>query len=443
MPPEINVTLSGRVGSRSVPFRSLLLAALVLTACTGGNADVDVHTGKGVTRVSTAPTAHVAPHDDVVGVDGLVGASFVAARTPGVSVATDAGVVWNIPLTAGSVAAPMAILAATGEPQTLGAVHFLSLRGAGALVVAADNGLFTENNGGLSPAPLNASLGGAKVRSLDSYGADGGEELWLNTDQGLLQVAAGQVVAVDASAVDQGAVNKGTVGGKDGSTIDAVVARSPGRAVLVRGGAAYDVDLTHGTSTAVASGFGALFGSAHGADGAVYLATAAGLVEYGADAKTRLFTFGGANLAAYALAPTPGGVLALTAAGVVQMNANALTRVTEAVDTLPLGITADSTGDVWTLKSGTLSRWHVGLPPSFAKDVKPFFEAHCMVCHATGTNNAPVLNFTDLATAQAQLTEIVRRLQNTASPMPPTAQERLSPTDYQVVIRWQQGGSLP
>jgi mono/diheme cytochrome c family protein len=82
-------------------------------------------------------------------------------------------------------------------------------------------------------------------------------------------------------------------------------------------------------------------------------------------------------------------------------------------------------------------------PPSFATDVKPFFTAHCRSCHATGANYAPQIDLETYATARSWAQASLRRITDTLAPMPPASAEILTPAQYDVVVRWVEGGLLP
>lgn len=112
----------------------------------------------------------------------------------------------------------------------------------------------------------------------------------------------------------------------------------------------------------------------------------------------------------------------------------------------PDALTRDGSGDVWFLDGNALARLSTSIappPPSFVTDVKPFMTAHCRSCHATGANYAPQINLENYATAKTWATQSLARLTATTSPMPPTNTEVLTPAQYDVVVRWVEGGLLP
>ena len=82
-------------------------------------------------------------------------------------------------------------------------------------------------------------------------------------------------------------------------------------------------------------------------------------------------------------------------------------------------------------------------PPSFAADVKPFMTMHCRSCHATGASYAPVMDLENYSVAKAWASQTIRRLTDTSAPMPPANREVLTPAQYDVVVRWAEGGLLP
>jgi cytochrome c5 len=111
----------------------------------------------------------------------------------------------------------------------------------------------------------------------------------------------------------------------------------------------------------------------------------------------------------------------------------------------PGGLATDANGDAWVIDDASVLHYKSGDPVSFAKDVKPFFAAHCASCHKEGAEGAPKHDFEDFATATEYAESIAKKL--TAPPgmgvMPPASVETLGASDYAVVIRWIGSGQAP
>jgi hypothetical protein len=317
-------------------------------------------------------------------------------------------------------------------PKSTGAVELLVARDDGGLLVLADEGLFADSAGYLLSSPLSVDLVPLGVTSLDALGSESDEEIWLTASDGAHRVADGKMRRFSV----QGSTH----------TPSHVVAVAPAQAVLVAGPKVYFVDLGEGYALEAEIELGTVTGAAHGDDGTVYLATDAGLFTRTRSGMMTLRTLappGEAPLAIRAVNASYGAVIAVTATDVVNLVGEAPSIIGEAgADASSTGV--DATGDVWVASAEGLFHHKTGKPVSFATDVKPFFEAHCMTCHGVGKSSAPDRVLTDYDVALGLADEIVIRLRaSDATTMPPPNEEVLTAADYAVVTRWVAQGALP
>ncbi len=409
--------------------------ALAATAC-GGRSENLVVTQPPVPtsivqRIEGAPADAAAV--DRVEVGAAAAPSALSSMAGLIAVGTPAG------LFAGSRAqpntlSPVLVLADSSEPQTTGAVYLMARRSSGGLLVYAENGLFHDSVGSLLPSPLSGALAGRPLTSLDAFGSGDSEELWM--------VAGG--VGTHASG---GQLTTFQIG--DGTSVpDAVVAVDTERAIVAQGGAAYLLELDQLQATPIAEGLGHVNGFDRSEDGSTYLATESGLLERSRAGDVSLRTLapvGSAAVNVLGVSAAFGSVVAETSKWLARVDANSAAKLGSAAAPRPgRGIAIDTNGDTWSADEGKLFRVLTGRPVSFGSDVKPFFDRHCMSCHRTGAQGAPVRNFDDFETAKSFSALIARRLQAIGIlPMPPAYVETLTAADYAVVIRWIGGGLQP
>ncbi len=320
-----------------------------------------------------------------------------------------------------------------GAPLTLTAVSALTPRGAGVLVAGAA-GLFVDQSGRLLPSPMSANFPAGSVRFLDLTGTS----LWVTTADAV-QVNT-TTATREALAVDDP---------KDRGAVQLVAGRSATTALLVQGTSLYSVDLGAQTVTTLARGVGTITGVAHLSDGAAALASSSGvLVVSPADVVTRhtLSAAGADPVPVLAVTTWGEDLVALTATQVLRVGATgAPTLLTEVSHATAKGLASDGV-DLFVLDGSGLARLTTqvdGTAPSFARDVAPFMTTHCQSCHATGAQYAPVRDFTNFGVAKTNASVILRRLKDTAAPMPPALTEVLTPAQYDVVVRWVNGGFAP
>ncbi len=322
---------------------------------------------------------------------------------------------------------------ADGESMTLGDIRTAAPRGL-SLWLGTSTGLFHEANRRLLRSPLSDTLAGNELVALSGYTQDGAEELWVITPAGLSYVAQGQLTPVQLA-----------VSGHVAPAPSAVIAVGLGQAVVVVDHDAFFVDVPNSKAAWVAKGVGTVSALGRHEDGTALIASDLGLfvrnrlgqvehVSFGAPVQDVTVTLGTTFIA------SQGSLAQLDAAGHVG------TRLGAVAQPLAHGVAFDSRGNTFAIDGARLLKFATGTStdPSFETDVKPFFAAHCMSCHATGDNGSPILALTTYATAKAKATTIAKRLQSQGGPpMPPESTEVLRPADYSVVLRWVASGQQP
>ena len=416
-------------GLRCVPLMRAAFLLLALCACEGGSIMVppSTVTVPAPTVVSGALTEGEALHRTeqalpagVVSV-GRVNDSPVIATADGV-----------LQLQGTSfVALPVG---AAGEAMSTGAVHFLAPRSTGLLAVA-EGGLFHDWEGHLLRSPLSDSLAMVSVQAIDAFGSGGAEELWLVEAGALSHVANGHRATL---TLQDGAASQ---------TVDVAVAAGANKAVVSSGDRLYRLDLAANTAAALAAQVPTISAFAHADDGTVYLATVGGLITVRTDDTVTLTTFaadGAAGQAVSDVAVLDSELFAVSGGRLVTRGATGFTTVANVAAPIARGLTIDSHGAVFAVDGAVLARLSSDRPVSFATDVKPFMNAHCQSCHATGLQYAPIRAFDTLEVSSQYADLIIKRLKaDGTAPMPPPNSEVLTPDQYAVVLRWVQGGKQP
>lgn len=413
-------------------MRPLLFAAVaVMTACTGE------------IRVPVTPTPVVVPDITVVSV-----APREAATRPERTLQGD----WSNPsalwLQQGAVtvldgaavkqrsdAAFINVAVGTDtEPRQVGTLRAVTRRADG-VFLASTGGFFHDAPGRLLRAPVSDDFTMSTVSFVDAVGA----ALFVTTATGGYRVRDGHREAVRVSDPDET------------GTLQLVAGRTEDTALVVMGASLYAVDLSARTIKPLARGLATVTAVDHLADGSVLLGTSAGLVTVKSDDTVTRATLSadGSDVAIVDLQVTTDATLVATATQVLQLTAGGPVVLGDVTKPWPDALTKDAAGDVWFLDGATLVRLSTSTvvveppPVSFAADVKPFMTAKCATCHATGANYSPVINLENYGTAKTWATNVVNRLQDTLAPMPPASTEVLTPAQYDVVVRWVEGGLLP
>ncbi len=313
-------------------------------------------------------------------------------------------------------------------PSEVGTLKALSRRGEG-VFFASTGGFFHDAPGRLLRAPLSDDFTMAAVRFVDATGA----ALWVTTATDAYRILNGHREAVRVSDPEET------------GALQVVAGRTETKALVVLGSSLYAVDLEARTIKPIARGVGTVTAVDHQADGTVLLGTSAGLVTVGTDDVVTRQTFA-SDVAIVDVEVIGEVTLISTTSQLLQLTATGSVILADLAQPWPDAVTRDAAGDVWVLDGAALVRLSTSVtvpPPSFAADVKPFMTAHCKSCHVAGANYSPVINLENYATAKQWAWQLVSRLQDTSAPMPPTSTEVLTPSDYDVVVRWVEGGQLP
>ncbi|MDP1823936.1 MAG: hypothetical protein Q8L48_11865 [Archangium sp.] len=310
----------------------------------------------------------------------------------------------------------------TDTESTLpGVVKALSRRGEGVLL-AATGGFFHDAPGRLLRAPVSDDFSMETIRFIDAVNG----AVWVTTSTDAVRVLNGhrETVRLNDEA-EPGAVQ-------------AVVGRTAASALVVKGASLYEVDLGAKTVKTLARGLATVTAIAHRGE-TVLLGTSDGLIEVGTTVTRHTL---GPIVDLEVVGDT---TLVTTTSQVLQVSSVAVV-LADVTQPWPDALTKDGTGDVWFLDGASLARLSTSItlpPPSFAADVRPFMTAHCRSCHATGANYAPQLDLENYGTAKTWAARTVSRLTDTLAPMPPANTEVLTPAQYDVVVRWVEGGLLP
>jgi hypothetical protein len=412
---------------RRSPFLALLLAACSADAepspespkGTAAPVVVKVVEGEPGAGTNAVPTAQVS----------ITGAAPVLGVAGGhVVVATDRGV-YRASLTGDDKLQEMPLALSEGEVATVGKPVSVTPRGTEGFVLLTESSqLFHAQDQRIARSPLSTALEGKQVSIVDALGEGPSETLWLTTAQGVLVHRKGTLQPVSLPGADKAVAALG---------IDAE------HGLLVGTQGLWEVDLgTGATASRGSAGVSGVRGAYRDDTGTLFLATDAGLLVRSATGELSRYTLAPAAAAPRAVRAVTAGVegaYALVDDDLVGLAAGKTTVFARGVREA-LALALDANGDLWTATPSTLTRHRAGKPASFAVDVKPFMQAHCMSCHAG--KGAPTRAFDQYDVAKTFAKEIALRLRAAGRPvMPPTSTEQLEPADYRAVLRWTQTGT--
>lgn len=404
-------------------MRSLLFSSVLLAACTGAiqvTPPPSEIPAMGV--VMNAPVARPRPHRTTQGEWSRPSALWLQA---GEVTVLDGELVRQ---RSGDDFATLAV-GTDDALQQPGVVKAVSRRGGG-VMLAATGGFFHDAPGRLLRAPISDDFAMSSLRFVDVVGA----ALWVTTSTDATRVLGGHRVSVR--------INDSSETG----AVQALIGRSTTAALLVKGTSLYEVDLAGNTVKTLARGVGTVTAIDHRGDVAL-IGTSEGLLEVAADGTVTRHTLSATEEGQAIVDIEVVGELTLvtTTSQVLQLG-TVIVVLADVTQPWPDALTKDVNGDVWFLDGAALVRLSTSVmvpPPSFEADVKPFMTAHCRSCHATGASYAPQLNLENYTAAKNWAVQSLNRITDTVAPMPPANREVLTPAQYDVVVRWVEGGLLP
>jgi hypothetical protein len=320
------------------------------------------------------------------------------------------------------------LYAEASDPQSLGAVKQIVPRVAGGAWLAADNGLFMLEGDYVSHSPVMAGMGPLAGASEAPKGILTG--LWLAASDGVYRRTPQDTQRYDVDGYAQNAsaiAAEQTGAGAFALLGPSLVLLTPGDTVPQ---AALPPDDVGGVQ-ALAGGSGALFA-----------ATDRGVFRWKpalTPAWTR-FALDGTGALDLQLDPVSGAAWVMTATALIRIDGDAITSFARPDGTQLLAV--DRLGDLVTAKGATLVQLKTGagaMAATFSADMKPFIEAHCVMCHA---------DFTDVAAFSQNALEALQRVRSGDMPrcnggLPCPADQHLSPDQYAVLEAWIRGGEQP
>lgn len=330
----------------------------------------------------------------------------------------------------GSGFKPLAIGTAT-DPRSPGAIRAVTAR-QGGVFLAGTEGFFHDAPGRLLRSPLSDAFAMESVRFIDFI--DGA--LYVTTATETVRVLQGRREAIRIDDAEEP------------GALQAVVGRSATRALVVKGASLYAVDLSARSVKTIARALPTVTALSHRGD-VVLLGTTEGLVEVRDDDAVTRRTLAAAGAAPQAIIDVESlgtASLVSTASQVLQVTESGAVVLADVAQPWPDALAKDAAGDVWFLDGTSVARLSTSVTPSapsFAADVRPFMQAHCRSCHAGGANYAPVIDLENYGVAKTWAQASLARITDPLSPMPPASAEILTPAQYDVFVRWVDGGLLP
>lgn len=321
----------------------------------------------------------------------------------------------------------VAILVGTDSaPNTMGQLKAMTRRNGG-VFIASTTGFFHDAPGRLLRAPVSDDFSMAQVRFVDASS----NALFVTTDAEAYRVFNNRRDAVRVNDADET------------GALQVVAGRSDTEALLIRGASLYLINLEAKSVKVLARGLGTVTAIDHLADGSVLFGTSSGLITVANDDSVSLHTFGSEIID---VEVTEDATLVMTNSKLLQLTTTGAVVLADVSEAWPDAMTKDAAKDLWFIDGANVVRLSTSTtapPPSFAADVKPFMTAHCASCHKSGAGYAPIFDLENFGTAKRYASLVLNRLQDTAAPMPPTSTEVLTASQYEIVVRWVEGGMLP
>jgi hypothetical protein len=234
-----------------------------------------------------------------------------------------------------------------------------------------------------------------------------------------------------------------------GAALQALIGRSATSALLVQGASLYSLDVAASSVSVLARGVGKVAAFDVRADGVVLIATDDGLLEVATDDVVLRRTFSAENEKAASIvnvAVAGASVLVATTTHALELKDGGAQVLAVFTRAKPQTLARDANGDTWFVDQDDLCRLTTTGDPvtaSYETEVKPFLRAHCRSCHVSGANYAPIIDFESFGVAKQYAARSLARLKDSLSPMPPSSTEVLTPAQYDVFVRWVEGGHQP
>ncbi len=314
----------------------------------------------------------------------------------------------------------------SGDSSVLAPIEFFTAREQSAFAGTA-NGLFSLSGGRWLKSPL--SLEGLSTAS--SIGSGTAEEVWLAGSFGVKFWTGNALQDIEVSFPQVPSFRQ----------IESVMAMGNGRAIVSGAQQVLFVDASAQTVKWLAKDLGAVVDSTRKSTGEAVLAFANGLLEVSPTGEAAWRT---SDAPIVAVSTNGTTVFALSGNDIVRVNGDTAETVGTVSKAAAKGLVVSSDQAPWALDGAAVKRFQSAKSVSFEKDVKPFTTAKCQTCHNGAY--APLKRFDTFDVAKARAEEIVHRLKNDDARfalMPPTSAGTLTPQEYDVFIRWTQGGFAP
>jgi hypothetical protein len=297
--------------------------------------------------------------------------------------------------------------------------------------VLSQNGLFYDEGTMLLRSPVSTSIDVSNFTNISSYGEGESEEVWLYNQAQALFVSGLNSVSLKLTE------------NETALPIESLVARANKTALVISLGRIFILDVKTSTAQAIFEGVSTAAHSVRVAD-VVWFGSATGLIAVSSDNSAKYYSYNDAPI--QAIATNGVDLIFIVQNKLMRKSATGFEIIGTVATPKPAGLSLMKSGRIYALDANVLVQFgsdDVVVPKtSFATDVVPFVNAHCMTCHRA---QVPVRAFDTLGVATVYADDIVNRLQSLGnkSPMPPPDREVLSAAQYDVFLRWVNEGKLP